>query len=141
MYMYDNVTQSDELRHYGVLGMKWGVRKGQTQKAYTKASKKLQKLNNMADKAQQKSRKAMLKAEKKRYSWFASEEDYEEALAKAQKVQYEANKKIHKAHKWYESMEKVFKDTDVSLSQEQISKGKQWAKSLDMSTELRALLR
>ena len=31
---------NDELMHYGVLGMKWGVHRGHTSKAYGKASKK-----------------------------------------------------------------------------------------------------
>ena len=34
----------NELRHYGVLGMKWGVRRNSS-KTYAKASKKLSKLD------------------------------------------------------------------------------------------------
>ena len=34
-----------ELYHYGVLGMKWGIRRGNSANAYANASKKLTKLD------------------------------------------------------------------------------------------------
>ena len=40
----------DELKHYGVLGMKWGVHRN-PQRAYEKATKKLYKLNKKSQKA------------------------------------------------------------------------------------------
>ena len=36
--------ETNELQHYGVLGMKWGVKRNPT-KAYIKASKKRDRLN------------------------------------------------------------------------------------------------
>ena len=41
---------NNELMHYGVMGMKWGVRRGNTSKVYTKAQKKLSKLDNKVQK-------------------------------------------------------------------------------------------
>ena len=61
---------NDELMHYGVLGMKWGVHRGHASKAYGKASKKLNKLENKVDKAEQKADKAMYKADKRSYGFF-----------------------------------------------------------------------
>ena len=43
-------ASDEELYHYGVMGMKWDVRKNPAQ-AYEKASKKMTKLNNRVEKA------------------------------------------------------------------------------------------
>ena len=40
----ENNTSNNELMHYGVLGMKWGVHRGRAAQAYTKAVAKRQKL-------------------------------------------------------------------------------------------------
>lgn len=45
----NNYTYSDELRHYGVLGMKWGVRKNPGQ-AYAKAVNQLEKYGKKSEK-------------------------------------------------------------------------------------------
>ena len=38
--------EQNELMHYGVIGMKWGVRRGNVAQAYSKATAKRKKLDN-----------------------------------------------------------------------------------------------
>ena len=70
-----------ELYHYGVLGMKWGIRKGRTEQAYTKASKKINKLDRKVNKAEAKALKTRTKADAKMGSLFYSENRKKNALA------------------------------------------------------------
>lgn len=65
-----NFMSTDELYHYGVLGMKLGVRRGNSAKAYASASKKLTKLNNKTNKALDKAYAKQAKADKKASSFF-----------------------------------------------------------------------
>lgn len=107
---------NSELYHYGVLGMKWGVRRGNYSKAFVKASNKRNKLekkavskNLAAAKLQDKALRREVRARNERQ------------YRKARKFQYKANKKNlrsaklqKKGMKWQKSMEKTFANVKVS---------------------------
>lgn len=85
--MYNYNVYNNELYHYGVIGMKWGVRKGNVAKAYTKAVAKKDKLNAKADKLERKHQKAEIKANS------GASAKYQKYSTKAAKYQTKALKK------------------------------------------------
>lgn len=100
--------------HYGVLGMKWGVHKGNVSQAYGKATAKRKKLDNRVVQAKKAYDKATIKAntglstkykklqikadmiqakvDKKKYGLFSNSKKAAELQAKADRAQYKANK-------------------------------------------------
>ena len=114
-----------ELKHYGVPGMKWGVRRN-PQKAYAKASKKLQKLDDKVTKFEKKADKASVKADKKAASHFSSDDAKVEAAVNAREKAARLSKRVTKAKKWYRAMEKAFADTPINLTSEQKAMGKKY---------------
>lgn len=128
------LTSNGELYHYGVLGMKWGVRRGNSAKAYAKATKKLNRLDRKADKAVEKAYNKKAKADKKASNFFSSEKSVRKADFKAEKALRKSTVRANKARNWLNNMERVFSDTPESLSRDQIELGKKYTELMNKRT-------
>ena len=123
---------SSELYHYGVLGMKWGIRRGNTTKAYTKASKKLTKLDKKVDKAEALARKRRGQVDAAAASFFSTKRRIDKAETRSKKASAKAAIRNRKAERWYKSMEKAFADTDISMTKEQVTMGKRYMDHMNL---------
>lgn len=93
------------LVHYGVLGMKWGVRKN-PQKAFSKAQKKYARIRAKASALK-------TKADKKRerlYRIPRDPETYSRKLHKISMMEAKASRLTKKGDKWLYEMSNVFAD-------------------------------
>lgn len=123
---------SSELYHYGVLGMKWGVRRGNTARAYEKASKKLTRLDKKVDKAEALARKRRGQVDAAAASLFSTKRRIDKAETRSKKASAKAALRNRKAERWYKSMEKVFADTDISMTKEQVAMGKRYMDHMNL---------
>lgn len=126
-----------ELYHYGVKGMRWGIRKNPS-KAFIKASKKANRLTKRADKAHKKSIKAIEKrtrAEKRWSGWgLQSNRGLLNATKQAARWSRKTYKRTNKANKWLKKMRKAFSQVKVTdISDAALAKGRNYINMLDRS--------
>lgn len=128
--------QSGIVCHYGVLGMKWGVRKGRSKQAYERASKKLNGIVNRVSKAESKAKRKMYTADTVESRLIFSNPSKAARLRmKSRKYQSRADKYRYKAVKWINSMDSVLSSTPNSLSKDQKALGERYVEQLKRNTE------
>ena len=106
---------TDELYHYGVLGMKYGVKRNPGA-AYTKATSKSSRLVNqyINKSSRANSYNENARSRERRYITEIGRGVTERQIKKAVKLDHKAEKARKKAVNWNKKISKAFKNADVS---------------------------
>lgn len=119
MSVFVEIPSDEDLEHYGVLGMKWGIRKD-PQAAYKKSYNKLSKLDAKAKKAERKAgrkeTRSMRRQQRADTAWLFGKTKSRLAswaIGRSEKARLKYVKRLSKAMTWYKRMENEFGKTKI----------------------------
>ena len=124
-------VNENELKHYGVLGMRWGVRRSpeQLRRAAGKLEAKNEKLQSKADKANLKAAKLRAKS----HGLFRDSPIHEGRRRKAATLEYKGKKYVSQMLK-NETTMSVFNNTADALDQGKVLKGNKYFMKYEQAT-------